>query len=67
MLKLTEKIYLWVHTSKYDGSQSFIHMTLKALEDNTTDLSGWECYEIDSIPNAKKVKVTKQPAKIEYL
>ena len=67
MLKLKEKLYLWVHTSPYDGAQSFITMSLKTLQENKTDLKDWECFEIDSIPNAKKVTVTLQPAKIEYL
>ena len=64
-------MYLFVHTSKYDGAQSFITMDLETLKEtlkkNTTDLSDWDCFEIESIPTAKKVKVTKQPSKIEYL
>jgi hypothetical protein len=67
MLKLNEKMYLWVYASKYDGAQTFITMNRKALEESTTDLSDWECFEIESIPTAKMVKVTKQPSKIEYL
>ena len=60
-------MYFFVHTSKYDGAQSFITMDLETLKKNTTDLSDWDCFEIESIPTAKKVKVTKQPSKIEYL
>ena len=68
MLKLNEKMYMYVYTSKYDGQQSFIVMKgIKELEESPTDLKDWECYEVDSIPNAKKVKVIKQPSKIEYL
>ena len=67
MLNLKEKLYLFVHTSKYDGYQSFITMDQKALANNTTDLSDWDCFEIESLTDARKVKVTQQPPKIEYL
>lgn len=67
MLKLKEKLYLWIHTSKYDGEQNFILMTRRQLEDSKTDLSLWECFEIEDIPEAKKVRLVRHPSDIEYI
>ena len=67
MLKLKEKLYLLVHTSKYDGAQNFVTMNQASLNATTVDWSDWEFYEIDSIPSAKKFKLTKQLPKIEYV
>lgn len=67
MLKLKEPLYLWVHTSSYDGAQSFITMNRKGVDENKIDLKDWDCFEIESVPTAKKVKVTPQPSKVEYL
>lgn len=68
MLKLNEKMYMYVYTSKYDGQQSFIVVKgIKELEEGPTDLSDWQCYEVAEISEAKPIEIIKQPCKIKYL